>query len=92
MGTRLVRVEQECAVEPGPCLVKLAVVPEELRNGGNDVGVIVATLERIHRTTAPLWPRHHRHRLCPQPPARPALLLSIASCHAIELDLIHTAL
>ena len=56
------------------CAAHLAVVPEQLRDGGNDVRVVVAALERVHALAAPLRPRRHADGLCVQHPRRGALL------------------
>ncbi len=52
----------------------LAVVLEQLRNGGDDVGVVVAPLERVDALGAPLRPWRHADRLRPQNAAGRVLL------------------
>lgn len=46
----------------------LAIVPEELGDGGDDVRVVVAALEGVHRLAAPLRPRRHADSLRVQYP------------------------
>mmetsp|Transcript_7069 Transcript_7069/g.14262 ORF Transcript_7069/g.14262 Transcript_7069/m.14262 type:complete len:341 (-) Transcript_7069:1601-2623(-) len=69
-----VRVEGHRAVEPVPRLLHLAVVPEELGDGGDDVGVVVAPPQRVHALGLALRLRRHRNALRPQHARGRALL------------------
>ena len=52
----------------------LAVIPEQLSNSRDDVGIVIASLEGVHALVAPLRPGRHGHSLRPQQPACGALL------------------